>query len=168
MEIVNAQLGPPLPVRAEGPAVADCHLRALRDGQHGVEADLVAGGIPGVVRVGQAGVVEAGRGVEDCGAVADVEAVCLEDAHYIDQVDGVGTVGAGELHVLEAFGEGHAFECGEDFLGVVGFLDEEEGGVEEDGLAFGDGAGGEYPLAFSGGSFDGIGAVWVRRRVRLH
>lgn len=158
-EVVNVQLGSSFLARAEGPAVADCHLHTLSDGQHGVEADLVARGAPGVVRVGQAGVVEAGRGVEDCGAVTDVEAVCFEDAHYVDQADGVGTVGAGELHVLEAFGERHTFEYGEDFLCVVGFSNEEEGGVEEDELAFGDGAGGKYPLAFSGGYFDGVRAV---------
>ena len=83
---------------------------AVADGQffppghidHGVQLYPVVEGVPRVIGVWQAGMVEAGGGEEDGGVGADVEAVDVEDADHVRCADVVGAVRAGERHVLEA------------------------------------------------------------------
>ena len=117
---------------------------------HGVQLYPVFEGVPGVIRVWQAGVVEAGGGEEDGGVGADVEAVGVEDADHVRCADVVEAVRAGERHVLEAGGEGEGFEVLEDEVVRVGFFDFEDGAIGEDEGAFGEGKGGEDSEAFAG------------------
>ena len=139
-------------------AVADGQFFPSGHIDHSVQFYPVVEGVPGVIGVWQAGVVEAGGGEEYGGVGADVEAVGVEDADYVSCADVVGAVRAGERHVLEAGGEGKCFEVLEDEVVRVGFFDFEDGGVGEDERAFGEGKGGKDSEAFSGGRGDGVGA----------
>ena len=113
---------------------------AVADGQffppwhidHGVQLYSIMESIPRIIRVWQAGVVEAGGGEEDGGVGADVEAVGVEDADHVRCADGVYGVGAGEIILWEGGGNGEGFEVPEYEVIRVGFFDFEDGGVGED------------------------------------
>ena len=116
-------------------------------------------GVPGVISVWHAGVVEAGGGEENGRVGADGEAVGVEDANHVRcRAYVAGAVRAEKGHVLKASGEGEGFKVAEDGVIGVGFLDGENGAVREDQRAFGEEKGGEDSETLAGGCGDGIGA----------
>ena len=120
-------------------AVADGQFFPAWHIDHDVQFDPVVEGVPGVIGVWQARVVEAGGGEEDGSMGADGEAVGVEDADHVRCADVIRAVWAEEGHVLEASWEGEGFEMMEDGLIGVWFLDGENGVVGEDERAFGEG-----------------------------
>ena len=105
MEVIHTQFGDPFLTSETRMAITDrqffppCHI------DHGVQFYPVVEGVPGIIGVWQAGVVEAGGGEEDGCVGADGEAVGVEDADHVRGAMIVGVVRAEEGHILEASGE---------------------------------------------------------------
>lgn len=136
---------------------------AGEDFAHGVHEEFLALGVPGVLGCGEAGVVDAGNGLEDAadgGVRAEGVRVGADDVGERGALAGVIVV-EGEVCALGFFREG-AEEAGEVFFDGVGVVEafgcEEGFFVEEEG-SWGDYAGCEDALAFSGDGFD---FPWLR------
>ncbi|KAA8563956.1 hypothetical protein EYC84_011959 [Monilinia fructicola] len=145
-----AELGFP---RRGGPAhvIGGGDFLAGEDFAHGVHEEFLALGVPGVLGCGEAGVVDAGNGLEDAadgGVRAEGVRVGADDVGERGALAGVIVV-EGEVCALGFFREG-AEEAGEVFFDGVGVVEafgcEEGFFVEEEG-SWGDYAGCEDALA---------------------